>query len=215
MADNLKAYDVRFMEEMLGRLPSKIDVSLVSNDFNYVLDGSYDLRYLKYVEVNTEEMSGLIGMLERITPPQQHLIGVSLPISTTVLEEQSKDQQIRSMISQLHPFVAFDLLNEKDGLVGAVIDNPKGGFPYLFSGIAQLSSFLMSDSGDAEGMLLQKALFFPLSMDWFLIFDYDDLYALHFAGKKPVFKALKDNSFFITRRYSSEEIEDLKREAKN
>lgn len=195
MLNRYKKYDRSFMEVILEVAGQKVDFTMESPVFEYLIDHSYALHYLHHPSPNSTEMDRLLTLLEPVTAPDDTLILVKLPIPGPLLDIHSPVEQYNKLVNTMYPDIATRRRNDVPYYLNTFAYDPFSNYPLLFANFAELNQFLMSDDESVRLLLFSHLLLLPTKMDWLVWFD-DYMLMLHLMAKPALMEVLKTDANF-------------------
>ncbi len=206
MLNEYRKYDLSFIEVILENLIEKVDIRLESNDFNYIKDKTYTTDYIKYIVPGSMDIEELLSILKHLKEEQYLLL--QLPLDRTSLEHTSKKDAFNELVDSLDCDTATELVNNESYYIDRMIDDDNSHFPLLFKSEDLLESFFAEKSEEVEHYFIGNVLLFPISMNWFMHFDYD-LGAIHLTYKNDVVDKIKSSIELKNLTYSDDKISQL------
>ena len=204
-----KEYNPSFVEVILEKVKDIYDLDLESNNYNYLRSSEFRLKYLKFISPGStkRDLQKLISIIDDLNG-SQYLI-TYLPFKIKKLEPASKEKEFDKLIEGFNYDIKEELIKKRDSIESKMGEHdPFNHYPLLFKDKASLKKIILSDEEEIELYFIGNVLLFPISMEWFMHFDYD-LGAIHFTYKNDVVDKIKSSSELKELTYTNDRISQL------
>lgn len=199
-------YNIAFIEVILERIKHKVDVDLNAANYDYFLDKSYKTVYMKYCMPGNAECDILVKVFNSFKNDQYLLL--PLPFCTSDLKTIKDEDAFNFLIENLHPDIALNIIEDKKYYMEKMGSDHENCFPLLFENNSTLMDFFSFGGEEKDLYFIGNILLVPLSMDWFMLFDYD-LEVTHFSFGPTMKKLAGSNEYMIKLIYSDREKQKL------
>ncbi|NAS12899.1 hypothetical protein [Poritiphilus flavus] len=202
-----RKYNTSFVEVILERLNNLYDVELKSDDFIYLKDSDYALKYLKYSAPENGNIQRLIEIFQLFE--ESKFLIVSLPLRTRNLEPSSKEDSFDELVEGFDVDIKPEIIENRKTIEHQMGEHdPFNSYPLLIEDKGSLKSFFLDKEEEIEHFFIGNVLLVPIDMQWLMHFDYD-LGAIHFAYTNDIIDKIESNIELKKLIYSADEISQL------